>query len=124
MTRQLLIALHDEELARHGGSMGIRDEGLLESALAAPQQLHHYKGVTDLPRLAAAYAVRLARNHPFVDGNKRTAFAAAGVFLDLNNLPFIGDKAVAVHAMLAVATGDMPEEEFAGWIAENVQKGE
>ena len=90
LEKELVMAIHDRQLAEHGGSSGLRDESLLESALARPQQLHAYGGAdTDLASLAASLAYGLARNHPFVDGNKRTAFVACRVFLRLNEADYI-----------------------------------
>jgi death-on-curing protein len=107
--------VHDAQLAEHGGAAGIRDPGLLQSALTRPRNLHAY-GETDLCRLAAAYASGIVRNHPFVDGNKRTAFLAAYVFLGLNGLDLGADEAVAATTMLALASGEMEETAFADWL--------
>ena len=115
LSRRALELLHDESLAEHGGRPGLRDEGLLESALARPHQLLAY-GEPDLAALAAAYAFGLARNHAFVDGNKRAAFLAVGLFLYLNGLRLQASQAEATVTMLAVAAGDMPEETFAAWL--------
>lgn len=113
--RQALVLLHDESLAEHGGSPGLRDEGLLESALARPLNLAVY-GEPDLADLAAAYGVGLARNHAFVDGNKRAAFLAIGLFLGLNGYRLAANQADATLTMLAVASGDLDDPAFAEWI--------
>ena len=117
ISRALALAIHDRQLAEHGGATGIRDEGLLESALARPRQLHTYGQPTpDLADLAAATAFGLARNHPFVDGNKRAAFLAVGLFLYLNGHRLQCTQAEATLTMLAVAAGDLSEEAFAAWL--------
>ena len=113
--RRALLLLHDESLAEHGGAPGLRDEGLLESALARPLNLVTY-GEPDVAALAAAYGVGLAKNHAFVDGNKRAAFLAVGLFLALNGQRLATTQADATLTMLAVASGDMSEDAFAAWI--------
>ncbi|KPF58640.1 death-on-curing protein [beta proteobacterium AAP51] len=113
--RQALELLHDESIAEHGGAPGLRDEGLFESALARPQNLAVY-GEPDFADLAAAYGVGLAKNHPFVDGNKRTAFLAVGLFLALNGRRLVATQAEATLTMLAVAAGSMDETTFAAWL--------
>ena len=114
-------AIHEEQLAEHGGSAGLRDEGLLESALARPQNLASY-GEPDVAACAAAYAYGLSRNHPFIDGNKRTAFVAAELFLFLNAYVLEAPDADCVLTMLRVAEGSISEEDFAAWIRENSKK--
>ncbi len=111
-------AMHGELLAEHGGSLGVRDAGLLSSALARPQNRAAYDepSVFDL---AAAYAFGIIRNHPFVDGNKRTGFLAAYVFLDLNGWELRAKEADAVAAVMALAAGEMDEASFSGWIKTN-----
>jgi death on curing protein len=116
--RRALVLLHDESLAEHGGASRLRDEGLLESALARPLNLAAY-GQPDVCDLAAAYGVGLARNHPFVDGNKRAAFLAVGLFLALNGRRLQADQANATLTMLAVAAGQMDEATFARWLREH-----
>ena len=118
--RAVVDAMHDRQLAEHGGAAGLRDEGLLESALARAQHLHAY-GKTDLCTLAAAYAGGIARNHPFVDGNKRTAFLTAYVFLRLNGQTLIASEAEAVEMMMAMAAGDIDDQTFADWLRRNVE---
>lgn len=111
------VLLQLESLAEYGGSEGLRDEGMLESALARARNLYSYEGVTDLPRLAAAYAFGIARNHPFVDGNKRAAFMSIGLFLERNGYRLQADKADAAKVMFGVASGDVDEDELASWIS-------
>ncbi len=108
-------AVHEEQLAEHGGAPGTHDAGLLESALARPQHLAAY-GEPDVAALAAAYGYGIARNHPFVDGNKRTAFVAMELFLAINGFDLLADDADCVLTMLAVAAGDLSEDDFAAWI--------
>ena len=118
--RALALAIHDRQLAEHGGGSGVRDETLLESALARPQQRYaHGDPPPDLADLAASLACGLARNHPFVDGNKRTGFVAAELFLRLNGWALTADDASCVLTMLAVAAGDITEEAFAAWLREH-----
>ncbi|PPD36258.1 MAG: type II toxin-antitoxin system death-on-curing family toxin [Methylomonas sp.] len=115
-----VLAMHEEQLAEHGGGVGIRDRGLLESALAKPQQLAHYSD-PDFASLAAAYGFGLAKNHPFIDGNKRVAFAVTETFLLLNNLELIASDGDCVTTMLKLAAGEISEEAFASWIRNNIQ---
>ena len=116
--KRALILLHDESLAEHGGSSGLRDEGLLESALSRAQNLAAY-GDPGIAELAAAYAYGIAKNHPFVDGNKRAAFLAAGVFLHLNGMRLTASQAEATVAVFTLAAGDLDEAAFAEWIRRN-----
>ena len=116
--RLVVLAAHDEQLAEHGGNPGIRDAGLLESALARPLNLAAY-GKPDVCDLAAAYAFGLAKNHPFIDGNKRTAFVALELFLALNGRELTADDAQCVVTMLAVAAGTLNEAMLADWIRRN-----
>ena len=116
-----LLLLHDESLAEHGGAAGTRDEGLFESALARPENLAAY-GNPDIESLAAAYGVGLAKNHPFVDGNKRVAFIAVGLFLALNGCRLCASQIEATTAMLGVAAGELSEADFAAWILQNNKK--
>jgi death-on-curing protein len=115
INRQALVLLHDESLAVHGGASGLRDEGMLESALARPENLAVY-GAPDVFACAAAYAFGLAKNHPFVDGNKRVAFLACGVFLRLNGYRLLVSQVDAVEAVLSLAAGDLSEPDFAAWL--------
>lgn len=116
--KRLLLILHDESLAEHGGASGLRDEGLLDSALARPLNLLAY-GDPDAADLAAAYGLGLAKNHAFVDGNKRAAFLAVGLFLALNGYRLGAAQADATLTMLALAAGEIDEAEFARWIRAN-----
>lgn len=119
--RRALVLLHDESLAEHGGSTGLRDEGLMESTLARPQQLVAY-GQPDFADLAAAYGAGLVRNHPFVDGNERVGFLSVGLFLALNGYRLKVTQAEATLTMLALAAGDLDEAAFAAWIREHARK--
>lgn len=116
--KRLLLLLHDESLAEHGGAAGLRDEGLLDSALARPLNLVAY-GNPDCADLAACYAVGVAKNHAFVDGNKRAAFLALGLFLALNGQRLTATQADATLTMLAVAAGEIGEKSLADWIRRN-----
>ena len=121
---QTLYLVHDEQLAEHGGGSGLRDQGLLESALAKPQQIAHYKSSPPLPDaadLAAAYGYAIAQNHPFIDGNKRTAFVAIELFLALNGLELTASDADCVITMLTLAAGELSEADLAAWVRLNSQ---
>ncbi|MFZ1990885.1 MAG: type II toxin-antitoxin system death-on-curing family toxin [Alphaproteobacteria bacterium] len=119
--RRALLLLHNEALAEHGGSSGLRDEGLFESALARPRNRFGYESITDVALLAAAYAFGLAKNHAFVDGNKRIAFIAAALFVRLNGARLRADQVDAYNMTVALASGEIGEEEFAGWIRANIR---
>ncbi len=116
--KRLLLILHDESLAEHGGASGLRDEGLLDSALARPLNLLAY-GSPDTADLAASYGFGLAKNHAFVDGNKRAAFLAVGLFLALNGFRLNAAQADATLTVMSVASGDIDELAFARWIRAN-----
>ncbi len=119
ISKQALVLLHGESLATHGGREGMRDEGLLESALMRPQNIVAYADAGNAPdavALAASYGVGIAKNPPFVDGNKRAAFLAVGLFLYLNGLRLHASQAEATVTMLAVAAGDLCEADFAAWL--------
>jgi death-on-curing protein len=117
LSKELVLALHDRQLAEHGGSSGIRDDNLLESAMARPQQLHAYGDPPpDLADPAATLAFGLARNHPFVDGNKRTAAVACETFIELNGASLVADDLALFPVFLAVAEGHMNVEELAAWL--------
>ena len=116
--KRLLLLLHDESLAEHGGLAGMRDEGLLDSALARPRNLLAHAD-PDFAALAAAYCFGLARNHPFVDGNKRVAFLSIGLFLAINGLRLVATQADATLTMLAVAAGEVDEAALGDWIRRN-----
>jgi death-on-curing protein len=120
INRQVLLLLHDESLAEHGGSSGLRDEGLLDSALARPLNLALYEH-PDIAALAASYGVGLAKNHAFVDGNKRAAFLAVGLFLSINGYRLVATQAAATVTMLDVASGDIEEAAYAEWIRQHIQ---
>ena len=113
--KRLLLLLHDESLAQHGGASGMRDEGLLDSALARPLNLVAY-GDPDVMTLAAAYGWGLAKNHPFVDGNKRTAFLAVGLFLRLNGYRLTASQPDATLTILRLAASEITEPDFADWL--------
>lgn len=118
---ETLLAVHEQQIAEHGGSPGLRDRGLLESALARPLQKTAY-GEPDLAGLAAAYAFGIARDHPFVDGNKRVAFVALELFLALNGLDFVADDTECLAVMLDLAAGELGEEELAAWVRTRVRR--
>ena len=115
----VVVAVHEAQLAEHGGGTGVRDGGLLESALARPLNLVAY-GKPDTADLAAAYGHGISRNHAFVDGNKRTGFVAAELFLRLNGLTLTASDADCVMTMLAVAAGDITDAEFAQWLRSHI----
>jgi death on curing protein len=120
--RRLALAIHDRQLAEHGGSSGVRDENLLESALARPQQLYAYGDPPpDLADLAASLAYGLARNHPFVDGNKRTAYVVCRTFLALNGAELQATLEEKYLTILALAEGKLKVEEFADWLRRRIQ---
>ncbi len=118
LTSQIVIAIHDEQLAIHGGAGGMRDEGMLESALDRPRNRWAYEQA-ELPELAAAYAFGIARNHPFVDGNKRTSLLALYTFLGVNDIDFIVPEADAAAMILSLAAGEVSEQSLARWIRDN-----
>lgn len=115
LREDVLYAVHDAQLAEHGGLTGVRDHGLFASALARPQNVAAYES-PDHAELAAAYGYGIARNHPFIDGNKRTAFVAVELFLLLNGYELVADDTACVLTMLAVAAGELDEVAFAAWI--------
>ena len=124
ISKQALLILHDESLATHGGGTGMRDEGLLDSALARPLNLVAYADASnppDIAALAAAYCIGLAKNHAFVDGNKRAAFLATGLFLYLNGYRLMATQADATLTVLGVAAGDVSETEFTEWLRKHVE---
>ena len=117
LNRAVIIAIHEVQLAEHGGGTGVRDAGLLDSALGKPQQLNNYgEPPPDAAALAASYGYGISRNHPFIDGNKRTGYVAAELFLRLDGWRLNADDASCVVTMLAVAAGDITEEAFAAWL--------
>lgn len=116
--RETVLLLHEESLVEHGGSTGIRDEGMLDSALGKP--LNHFSfGDPAVFDLAASYAVGIVKNHPFIDGNKRTGFVTATLFLELNGYSFHATEVDAAVRTLALAAGEMTEVEFAAWLEAN-----
>jgi death-on-curing protein len=121
LDRRALELLHGASIAEHGGVDGLRDEGLFESALARPQNLFAYEGVTDAARLAACYGFGLAKNDAFVDGNKRIAFIATALFLRMNGYRLIADQVQATLTMLSVASGAFSEEDYATWLRNNMK---
>jgi death-on-curing protein len=125
LQKEAVLAIHGRQVAEHGGSGGVRDEGLLESALARPQQLHAYGDpAPDLADLAAALAFGLARNHPFVDGNKRTAAVCCETFLELNGAALEANDADLFPQYLALAEGKLKERDFAAWLRERLRFAE
>ena len=123
LQRDVILAVHEQQLAEHGGGAGVRDSGLLESALARPENLSAY-GKPDVAQLAAAYGWGISRNHPFIDGNKRTGFVAVELFLALNGYSLLASDADCVVTMLAVAAGELSEAAFAEWIREHTSVSE
>ena len=121
LSREIVVAIHDEQLTIHGGASGLRDEGMLESALQRPRNKWSYEN-GELPELAAAYAFGIARNHPFVDGNKRTSLLALYTFLGINDLDFVVPEAEAAAIILALAAGEVSEEGLTRWIRDNWPK--
>ena len=117
----VVLAIHDEQIAEHGGSAGVRDPGLLDSALARAPNLAAYGEDVDAAALAAAYAFGIARNHPFVDGNKRTALVVLELFLELHGHRLSADDAGCVGTMLSLAAGSFDEAALAGWIRQNLE---
>jgi death-on-curing protein len=118
---EVVLALHDEQLAAHGGLSGIRDRGAVESALARPRNLAAYEACDDIARLAAAYAYGIARNHGFADGNKRTALVTADLFLMLNGYELVSSPVENVLTILSLAEGSLSEVELTSWIRQNIR---
>jgi death on curing protein len=121
LTVAMIVAIHDEQLAIHGGAAGLRDHALLESALDRPRNKWAYEQA-ELPEFAAAYGYGIARNHPFIDGNKRTALLAIYTFLGVNDVGFIVPEADAATIILALAAGEVSEDNLARWIWDNWPK--
>lgn len=121
LSKAVVLAIHDEQLAEHGGASGLRDEGLLDAALARPLNVFHYDPEADVSRLAAAYALGLAKNHPFMDGNKRLSFTVTETFLLLNGHQLVADDAACLHVWLAMASGTLGDEQFIAWLEANVE---
>jgi death on curing protein len=116
----VVLAIHEAQLAEHGGIAGIRDEGLLSSALARPQNVLAYSESPDAAGLAAAYAFGIARNHPFLDGNERTAFVVMELFLSLNGWALEADDSDCISTMESVAAGDLGEKGLAAWLRQHI----
>lgn len=121
LSEEIVMAIHDEQLVIHGGGAGLRDQGMLLSALERPLNKWSYEDA-DLAALAAAYAFGLAKNHPFVDGNKRTALLALYTFLYVNEVDFIVSEPEAAAAILALAAGEVDEEGLTRWLRDNWPK--
>jgi death-on-curing protein len=115
-----ILAVHADQSQAHGGSLGLRDRGLLESALERPRNRFHYEPTSDLPSLAASYGFGIAKNHPFVDGNKRVAFQAMYLFLGLNGLRIDAPEEEVVATILSLASGDLDEPGLAAWLRDHV----
>jgi death-on-curing protein len=122
LTREECLALHEMMLSQYGGSEGLRDENMLESTLAKPRQLFAY-GKPTLSDLAASYVFGVVKNHPFIDGNKRTGFMLGAGFLERNGYEFHASEAEAAVRTLALAAGEMSEKEFAAWLKANSRRG-
>jgi death-on-curing protein len=122
LSRIVVDAIHTDQLREHGGLPGVRDENLLESAVARPRQIWHYSGQADIPALAAAYAFGLVKNHPYKDGNKRVGFLAMVTFLGINGYAFETTDAEVVAEMRALADGRVTEGELIGWIRDRCSK--
>lgn len=119
ISKKALLLLHEESLSAFGGARGLRDEGLLESALARPRNTYVYNDAAKLAELAASYCYGIAKNHAFVDGNKRAAFLGVGLFLAINGYRLTASQVEAIETMLGVAAGTVSEPELALWIAQN-----
>jgi death-on-curing protein len=119
ISKKALLLLHEESLAEFGGARGLRDEGLLDSALARPKNTHAYNAESSIADLAASYGYGLAKNHAFVDGNKRAAFLSMGLFLAINRYQLRPDQMDAIRTMFAIASGELNEQDLSSWIAKN-----
>ena len=115
-----ILAIHADQIRAHGGSLGLRDRGLLESALERPRNRFHYEAGADLATLAAAYGFGIAKNHPFMDGNKRVAFQAMYLFLGLNGFRIDAPEEQVVAMILSLATGDLDEPTLAAWLRDHI----
>jgi len=122
VAESVALAIHEAQLAEHGGIPGIRDQGLLSSALARPHNLEAYSDSPDAAALAAAYAFGVARNHPFLDGNKRTAFVVMELFLNLNGWSLEAEDADCISTMEALAAGDLSEKALVTWLREHIER--
>jgi len=124
LSRRVLFLSHEEILAEHGGLAGLRDAGLLDSALARPRNLFAYNKDCDLAELAAAYASGVSQNHPFRDGNKRMALLTIGLFLGLNGFELVAGQVEAIRTFFALANGKLSEKELVAWIRQNMKRVE
>jgi death-on-curing protein len=122
LSAQVVVAIHSDQIREHGGSLGVRDKGLLESALDRPRNRFNYESDADLTALAAAYGFGIAKNHPFVDGNKRVAFQAIYVFLGINGAAITADEEEVVRLVLALASGELSESELRVWLRDNTAR--
>ena len=120
LSKAIVLAMHERLLAEHGGSAGLRDPGLLDSALARPRQLHAY-GAPGISELPTAYAAGIIRNHPFVDGNKRTGFMCAWLFLAENGFRLIAREVEVVQVVTLLAASEIDEAAFAAWLRDNTE---
>lgn len=120
ISKRALLMLQEESLATFGGASGLRDEGLLDSALARPLNTHAYNSNSTLADLAASYGFGIAKNHAFLDGNKRAAFLSIGMFLRINGHKLVADQVDAIQTILAVAAGALDERGLAPWIQKNL----
>lgn len=121
LIKSAVLAVHNMMIARFGGTNGVRDEGLFESALARPSNIYHYDHNAQITQLAAAYAGGIIQNHPFVDGNKRTGFMAAYMFLDINGSTLIADEVSATTMTLSLAASEVDENDYGIWLANNIE---
>ncbi len=122
LTVEMVLAFHAEQLALYGGGEGLRDPGLLESGLARAANRHHYDPASTVFELAAAYGIGIVKNHPFIDGNKRTGLLSMHAFLFLNGWDFNSDQAEEVQMIMKLAAGELEEEDLARWVGENSRK--
>jgi death-on-curing protein len=120
--RSAVLAIHERLLLQHGGAAGLRDERLLDSALARPKQLHAYGDKPGIVEMAAAYMAGIVRNHPFVDGNKRAGFVVGVLFLELNGFAFAATEVEATQVILALAAGKLTEAALVEWLKQNSQR--
>lgn len=117
-----VLAIHDRLLAQHGGATGLRDEGLLQSALARPRQYHAYAESSSITEMSALYTAGIVRNHPFIDGNKRTGFVIGVLFLELHGFVFEASEEDATQTVMALAAGAMDETAYAAWLRQNTRR--
>lgn len=122
ISKKAILAIHKDQIEQFGGSFVMRDMGLLESAISRPQNLHHYRPEANIFEIAASYGFGIAKNHPFVDGNKRTAFQAMYVFLRMNGYKITASEQGVVKTILMLASGKFEESELSKWLSENTEK--